>query len=90
MQIPLAIVTELFCSRHRCRTHTARNEDLIKLLTERPTGSMYYPFPYLDFMYGYAKLNRLDDADIYIKKFIATNKGRSCQKKRIENLRGTI
>lgn len=67
--------------------HTARNEDLIKLLTERPTGSMYYPFPYLDFMYGYAKLNRLDDdADIYIKKFIATNKGRSYQKEAYRKL----
>lgn len=67
--------------------HTGKNEEMIHLLSNKPTGSAYYPFPYLDFMYGYAKLNRLDgDADIYIKKFISENKGRSYQKEAYRKL----
>lgn len=67
--------------------HTGKNEEMIYLLSNKPSGSAYYSFPYLDFMYGYAKLNRLDtDADIYIKKFISENKGRSYQKEAYRKL----
>jgi len=67
--------------------HTGKNEKMIGLLTNKPTGNAYYPFPYLDFMYGCAKLNRLDnDADVYIKQFINLNKGRSYQKEAYRKL----
>lgn len=67
--------------------HTGKNEKMISVLSSRPSGAEYYPFPFLDFMLGYAKLNRLDaDADVYIKKFIAINKGRSYQKEACRKL----
>jgi tetratricopeptide (TPR) repeat protein len=41
----------------------------------------------LDFLYGDAKLNKLDsNADVYIKKFLADNKGRSYQKEALRKL----
>ncbi len=67
--------------------HTGKNEKMISVLSSRPVGTEYYPFPFLDFMLGYAKLNRLDtDADVYIKKFLAINKGRSYQKEAYRKL----
>lgn len=67
--------------------HTGKNDKMIEILTDRPVGSAYYPFPYLDFMLGFAKLNRLDsNADVYIKKFITQNKGRSYQKEAYRKL----
>ncbi|MDB5227171.1 MAG: hypothetical protein JWN78_1364 [Bacteroidota bacterium] len=68
-------------------SHTGKNDKVISLLTNHPTGSEYYPFPFLDFLYGNAKLNKLDsDADVYIKKFIVNNKGRSYQKEAYRKL----
>ena len=55
---------------------TGRNDQAIQYLQERPNGRAYFPFPYLDFMLGTAKLNRLDpDADQYLKSFITQTKG---------------
>lgn len=68
-------------------THTGKNDKAIAILSSRPGGNQYYPFPFLDFMLGNAKLNKLeDDADDYIKKFIASNKGRSYQKEAYRKL----
>lgn len=67
--------------------HSGQNEKVISLMSSKPSGPEYYPFPFLDFMLGYAKLNRLDkDADIYIKKFLVNNKGRSYQKEAYRKL----
>jgi hypothetical protein len=56
---------------------TGRNEKAIRILSERQTSTAYLPFHYLDFIYGKAKLYRLDkDANIYIERFIHNFKGR--------------
>jgi hypothetical protein len=56
---------------------TGRNEIAMKILSERPTTNEYLPFHYLDFVYGKAKLNRLDrDANVYIERFLNKFKGR--------------
>jgi hypothetical protein len=62
-------------------SHTGKNENVISILSARPSGNSYYPFPLLDFLLGNALLNKLDsNADDYIKKFLAANKGRSYMK----------
>jgi hypothetical protein len=56
--------------------YSGKNDKIISILESKPTGTAYYPFPYLDYMMGIAKLNRLDkDADIYLSKFINQYKG---------------
>ncbi len=47
------------------------NDDALKLLQNRPKGPEYMRFSYLDYMYGLAKLRRLDkDAAFYFEKFL--------------------
>ncbi len=67
--------------------HTGKNDQAIAVLTKRPVGAAYYPFPVLDFLLGNALLNKLDDdAVAYLKKFIAANKGRSYVKEAYRKL----
>jgi hypothetical protein len=67
--------------------HTGKNDKVISILSNKPTGTEYYPFPFLDFFLGNAKLNKLDaDADVLIKKFMVNNKGRSYQKEAYRKL----
>jgi len=57
---------------------TGRNDKAIDLLLHRPGGRTFHPFPYLDFMLGVAKLQRLDeDADIYLQKYLDQFEGRN-------------
>jgi len=61
--------------------YTGKNDKVIELLTNRPKGAEYYPFPFLDFYLGKAKLNRLDtDADIYFEKYLKDYKGTNYKK----------
>ena len=54
------------------------NDKVIKLLTERPNTADRYPFHYLDYMLGVAKLNRLDkDAFYPLLSFLGNFKGRN-------------
>lgn len=56
---------------------TGRNEEAIRILQKRPTDKRYYPFYFLDYLQGCAKLYRLDtDADGPILKFLQQFKGR--------------
>ncbi|MCO5233168.1 MAG: hypothetical protein M9888_05475 [Chitinophagales bacterium] len=56
--------------------YSGRNEQVIQILSSRPKSTAFYPFPFLDYMIGVAKLNRLDrDSDVYLKKFLSTYKG---------------
>jgi tetratricopeptide (TPR) repeat protein len=52
------------------------NEEAITTLANRPSGQMYQSFPYLDYLMGIAKLNKLDlTAASYFNKFLQSNKG---------------
>jgi tetratricopeptide (TPR) repeat protein len=52
------------------------NDKAIELLVNRPKGSEYYPFHYLDYLTGLAKLHRLDkDASDYFVKYLNNFKG---------------
>nr|WP_121269972.1 tetratricopeptide repeat protein [Pedobacter schmidteae] len=52
------------------------NEEAITTLSERPSGAQYQPFPYLDYLMGIARLNKLDlTAAAYFNKFLLANKG---------------
>ena len=54
----------------------AHNDQAIGILSERPAGVGYEPFPYLELLMGTAKLNKLDySAAVNFKKFLALNKG---------------
>jgi predicted negative regulator of RcsB-dependent stress response len=66
---------------------TERNDEAVNLLKNRPVGSDYFEFPYLDFMLGQAKLRRLDnDSDIYFKRFLENFKGRHFIKEAYQKL----
>ncbi len=55
---------------------TGKNDEAIRLLLDRPKGQVFMPFPYLDYMLGSAKLNRLDpDAIIYLQKYLSKFQG---------------
>jgi hypothetical protein len=63
------------------------NEEAKRILEERPSGDIYMPFPYLDFMYGRYKLYSLDeDANEYILNFINKFKGRHFVKEAYQKL----
>lgn len=55
---------------------TGGNDKAIALLKQRKLGNSYYPFHYLDYVLGVAKLNRLDkDANVPLLSFVASFKG---------------
>ena len=52
------------------------NDEAIAILAEKPSGASYQPFPYLDYLMGIAKLNKLDfTAATSFERFLQTNKG---------------
>lgn len=52
------------------------NDAAIAILNERPSGGQYQAFPYLDYLMGIAKLNKLDiHAAASFNKFLLLNKG---------------
>jgi hypothetical protein len=58
--------------------HTGSNDKAIEILLSRPTGKEYYPFYYLDYLTGVAKLNRLDyDSYKYLYSFLLNFKGQN-------------
>ncbi len=57
---------------------TGRCDEAITALSNRPSGSNYFNFPYLDFMMGLAKTRRLDtDANRYFERFLVNFKGKN-------------
>lgn len=67
--------------------HTGRNDEAISLLEEKPEGSAYLPFYYLDFILGVAKLRRLDaDADQPLLRFVSRFHGRHYIKEAYQKL----
>jgi tetratricopeptide (TPR) repeat protein len=58
--------------------HTGRNDEAIEILENRPTGSQYHPFHFMDYMLGLSKLYRQDkDAGFYLNKYIINFTGRN-------------
>jgi len=54
------------------------NDEGLQILTFRPKGPKFFPFYYLDYLLGVAKLNRLDtDAWAYLINFTANFKGKN-------------
>lgn len=52
------------------------NEEALTILAERPTGAAYQIFPYLDYLMGIVRLNKLDlKAGADFNRFLQTNKG---------------
>ncbi len=52
------------------------NDKAIDILVNRPLGDEYFPFYYLDYLTGLAKLHRLDDdANKYFFKYVINFKG---------------
>jgi hypothetical protein len=55
---------------------SGHNDEAIGILQARPSGSLYQSFPYLDFLLGSAKLNKLDYSALSeFSKFLQQNKG---------------
>lgn len=66
----------LVFSKARIYMQTGRTDDAIALLVDRPGGKEYFPFYYLDYLAGLAKLSRLDpDAAHYFLRYTANFKG---------------
>lgn len=56
---------------------TGKNDEAIRILQKRPQGKNYFPFYFLDYQLGCAKLYRLDsDSDIHILKYIQNFHGK--------------
>ncbi|RZK15914.1 MAG: tetratricopeptide repeat protein [Pedobacter sp.] len=54
----------------------AHNDEAISILSKKPEGNLYQPFPYLDYLEGVAHLNKLDfSATTYFNRFLQANKG---------------
>lgn len=54
----------------------SHNDEAIAILEKRPIGKFYQPFPYLDYLEGTAKLNKLDFSAVNdFNKFLIENKG---------------
>jgi hypothetical protein len=54
----------------------AHNDEAIQILSKRPESGVYQPFPYLDYLEGVARLNKLDfNAGVYFNRFLQSNKG---------------
>jgi len=55
---------------------TGRNDRAISILENRPQSRAFHPFPYMDFMLGQAKLQRLDkDAHLHLQAYLNKFKG---------------
>jgi len=57
---------------------TDRGEEAISILEQQPAGPEFYPFHYLDYMLGVAKLEHLDeDANLPLERFVKNFKGKN-------------
>jgi tetratricopeptide (TPR) repeat protein len=62
-------------------SHCARTDEAISILNKQPRGEDYHKYYDLDFIMGYAKLNKGEpDADIEFKKFVTFSKNSSLKK----------
>lgn len=58
--------------------HNSMNDKALSLLNNYPKGDTYYPFHFLDFLTGKAKLNKLDvGARLHFLRFVVNFKGKN-------------
>lgn len=77
----------LVFSKSRILMQCGMNDEAIVLLTNAPRGREYFPFYYLDYLAGLAKLNRLDeDAGAYLLRFLVNFRGQSYVKSGYQKL----
>jgi tetratricopeptide (TPR) repeat protein len=66
---------------------TGRNDKAIEILQNRPVSKDYFPFLYLEYMLGCAKMYRGDaDAEVHIRRFGENFKGRNYLKEAYQRL----
>ncbi|TCC93749.1 tetratricopeptide repeat protein [Pedobacter frigiditerrae] len=74
-RIPDTSLLKCYLQAYVC-ARNGHTDVAITTLANRPTGAVYQPFPYLDYLMGIAKLNKLDySAEASFEKFLQTNKG---------------
>jgi len=67
--------------------HNGKNDQALMLLQNRPVGKEYYPFHYLEYLTGVAKLNKLDPgARLYFLRFVVNFKGNNFIKSAYQRL----
>lgn len=67
--------------------HTDRNDKALATLLSAPQSKDYYPFYYLQYLTGLAKLNRMDnDADVWFLRYVNHYKGNSFIKSAYQRL----
>lgn len=66
---------------------TGRNDEAIRWMEKAPRGEAFFPFPYLDYMLGVAKLRRLNtDSRRHLRDFLRTTRGRHYIKEAYQKL----
>jgi len=66
---------------------TGRNDKAIEILENRPRGSQYATFHFLEYMLGLSKLYRLDrDADVHLKNYVRNFRGQNYIKEAYQKL----
>ena len=63
------------------------NDKALQLLSHRPEGSRYFPFHYLEYLTGVARLNKLDPgARLHFLRFVVSFRGRNFIKSAYQHL----
>lgn len=66
---------------------TGHNDDAIRWMEAAPRGSAFYPFPYLDYMLGVAKVRKLDaSGKRHLTTFLGNTRGRHYIKEAYQKL----
>lgn len=64
-----------------------KNNEAIEVLNNRPKGSGYFPYPYLDYLQGLAYLRKLDpQASVYFHSFLNAFNGKNYIKETYQKL----
>ena len=67
--------------------HTGRNDEALRVLTQRPHSPRYYPFPYLSFMHGVCLQRKLDPAAaVYLRSYVERKPGGNFVKEAYQKL----
>ncbi len=66
---------------------TGQNDKAIQILEQRPKSADFFPFPYLDFLLGIAKLQKLSpDANVYFNRYLQHSKSSNYIKEAYQKL----